>query len=80
MAQLTIVRRPRVKEEINFSNLYSDERMSFEVSELLVSFGSTHVRTVIVYRPPHSEYHLITTGVFFHEFAEYLESVVMSSN
>ena len=47
---------------------------------MLVSFGSTPVRTVIVYRPPHSEDHQITTGVFFHEFAEYLESVVMSSD
>ena len=69
-----------MKEEINFSNLYSDERASFEVSELLVSSGSTRVCTVIVYRPPHSEDHPITTGVFFHEFAEYLESVVMSSD
>ena len=66
-----------MKEEINFN---SDEKTSFEVSELLVSFGSTHVRTVIVYRPPHLENHPITTSVFFHEFAEYLESVVMSSD
>ena len=69
-----------MKEEINVSNLYCDEKTSFEVSELLVSFGSTHVRTVIVYRPPHSKDHPITTGVFFHGFAEYLESVVMSSD
>ena len=58
-----------MKEEINFN---SDEKTSFEVSELLVSFGSTHMRTVIVYRPQHLEHHPITTGVFFHEFAELL--------
>ena len=52
----------------------------FEVSEFLVSFGSTLMGTVIVYRPPYSEDHPITTGVFFHEFTEYLESVVMSSD
>ena len=69
-----------MKEEINFINLYSDEKRSFEVPELLVRFSSTHVRTVIVYRPPHSEDHPITTGVFSHEFAEYLESVVMFSD
>ena len=69
-----------VKEGINDSNVYSDENTSFEVSEWLVSFGPTHVRTVIAYRLPYSEDHPITAGVFFHEFAEYLESVVMSRN
>ena len=69
-----------VKEGINDSNAYSDEKTSFEVSEWLVSFGPTHARTVIVYRLPYSEDHPITAGVFFHEFAEYLESVVMSRN
>ena len=69
-----------VKEGINVSNVYSDEKTSFEVSEWLVSFGSTRVRIVIVYRPPYSEDHPITAGVFFHEFAEYLEFVVMSSD
>ena len=33
-----------------------------------------------MYRPPYSEDHSITAGVFFHEFAEYLESVIMSSD
>lgn len=69
-----------VKEGINVSNVYSDEKTSFEVSEWLVSFGPTRVRTFIVYRPPFSEDHLITAGVLFHEFAEYLESVVMFSD
>ena len=69
-----------VKEGINVSNVYSDEKTSFEVSEWLVSFGSTRVRTVIVYRPPYSEDHPINAGVFFREFAEYLESIAMSSD
>ena len=55
-------------------------KMSFEVSEWLVSFGSTRVSTVIVYRPPYSEDHPITAGFFFHKFAEYLKSLVMSSD
>ena len=69
-----------MKERINVSNVYSEEKTSFEVSEWLVSFGPTRVRTVIMYRPPYSEDHSITAGVFFHEFAEYLESVIMSSD
>ena len=87
-AQLTLIRCPRpghrdgitallVEEEINVSNVYSDEKTSFKVSKLLVSFGSTQVRTVIVHGLPYSEDHPITTGFFFHQFAEYLESVVM---
>jgi len=67
-----------VKEEINVSNVSSNEKTSFDVPEWLVSFGSAPVCTVTVYRPPYSEDHPITTGAFFHEFAEYLESVVMS--
>ena len=50
-----------VKEGINVSTVYSDEKTSFEVSEWLVSFGSTRVRAVIVYRPPYSEDHLAFT-------------------
>ena len=69
-----------VKEGINVSSVYSDEKTSFEVSEWLVSFGPTRVRTVIVYRPPYSDDHPISAGVFFHEFAEYLESVVLPSD
>ena len=37
-------------------------------------------QSVILYRPPYSEDHPITAGIFFHEFAEYLRSLVMSSN
>ena len=69
-----------VNEGINVSNVYSDEETLFEVSEWLVSFGPTRVRTVIAYRPPCSEDHPITAGIFFHEIDEYLESVVMSSD
>ena len=32
-----------------------------------------------MYRPPYSLTHPVTTGVFFMEFAEYLESVILSS-
>ena len=52
----------------------------FEVSEWLLSSGPTRLLIVIVCRPPYSEDHPITAGVFFLEFAEYLESVFMSSD
>ena len=67
-----------VKEYINVRNVSYDEKTSFEASEWLDSFRSTPVHSLIVYRPPYSEDYPITAGVFFHKFAEYLESVVMS--
>ena len=35
------------------------------------------VRVVIVYRPTYSADHPVSTSVFFHEFSDYLESLVM---
>ena len=37
------------------------------------------VRVVIVYRPKYSADHPVNTSVFFHEFSDYLESLVMSN-
>ena len=49
---------------INVRNVSSDEKTSFEASEWLDSFRSTPAHTLIVYRPPYSEDHPITAGVF----------------
>lgn len=85
----TLVNCPRVgregggtalfyREELDVRKVMSDEKTSFEVSEWLIGVGSTQLRAVIVYRPPYSEDHPVTPSVFFREFADYLESVVMS--
>ena len=39
---------------------------------------SLQLRLVIVYRPPYSAAHPITSSTFFPEFSEYLESLVLS--
>ena len=57
--------------------MFSADRSSFEVSEWLVKFGTVRLRVVIVYRPTYSADHPVTTSVFFHEFSDYLESLVM---
>ena len=42
-----------------------------------MEFGTVRLRVVIVHRPTYSADHLVTTSVFFHEFSDYIESLVM---
>ncbi len=56
------------------------ERQSFEYSEWKITSGSRRVNLIIVYRPPYSVAHPVTSAVFFVEFAEYLESIVLSAD
>ena len=62
---------------LDANKVFSAERSSFEVSEWLVEFGTVRLRVVIVYRPTYSADHPVTTSVFFYEFSDYLESLVM---
>ena len=39
---------------------------------------SLQLRLVVVYRPPYSAAHPVTSSTFFPEFSEYLESLVLS--
>ena len=59
------------------TKVFSAERSSFEVSEWLVVFGTGRLRVFIVYRPKYSADHPVTTGVFFHEISDYLDSLAM---
>ena len=56
------------------------EFQSFEYSEWKITSGSPRVHLIIVYRPPYSEAHPITTSVFLTEFADYLESTVLCTD
>ena len=51
-----------------------------EYSEWKVTSGSRRVNLIIMYRPPYSAAHPVTSAVFFVEFAEYLESIVLSAD
>ena len=53
------------------------QKDSFEFSEWIVTSSSHNVRIVIVYRPPYSEDHKVSTSVFFDEFSDYLESLLL---
>jgi len=50
---------------------------SFEISEWKVTSGSLRIHLIVVYRPPYSEAHPITTSTFLAEFADYLESILL---
>ena len=56
----------------------SEQLRSFEHSEWIIKHGNYAFRLVIIYRPPYSSNHPITTSLFLTEFTTYLESIVLS--
>ena len=52
---------------------------TFEYSEWIIVSGSARLRLVVIYRPPYSSNHPRTVGTLVTEFAEFLESVVMTA-
>ena len=54
------------------------EKSSFEFSEWTVTTASNFIRLVIIYRPPYSDKRKIPTTIFYREFSDYLESVLLS--
>ena len=66
------------RESVNVRRLSAGEKTSFEFSEYMIDGLSLQLRLVIVYRPPYSAAHPITSSTFFPEFSEYLESLVLS--
>ena len=47
--------------------------------QLIVSSGTFKVRVAVSYRPPYSPAHPVTTTTFFTNFADYLETLILSS-
>ena len=68
------------KNNLMVSKVTGGEHQSFEYSEWKVTSGSRRVNLIIMYRPPYSAAHPVTSAVFFVEFAEYLESIVLSAD
>ena len=66
------------RESLNVRRLSTCEKTSFEFSEYKIGGLSLQLRLVIVYRPPYSAAHPVTSSTFFPEFSEYLESLVPS--
>ena len=64
---------------LNVQKIAANELRSFEYLELIVSSGTFKVRLVILYRPPYSPSHPVTTSTFFADFADYLETLILSA-
>ena len=53
-------------------------KRSFVFSEWFVTTSSHKLRIVMLYRPPYSSEHNVPMSVFFNEFSNYLESLLLS--
>ena len=51
---------------------------SIEYSEWIVKCSSHWLQLAIVYRPPYSANHRVTTSTFPEEFATYLNNIILS--
>ena len=54
----------------------ASELRSFEYSQWDIKSKTEWIQLIIIYRTPYSEVHLVTTGVSFEEFSDFLESTV----
>ena len=67
------------RDSLHVKRIDGGEHESFEFSEWMVSGRSIKkLRVVIIYRPPCSEGHPVTVPTFCSEFANYMESILLS--
>ena len=66
------------KDSLTVSMAEGKEMKSFEYSEWNVCIHKRNIKLVALYRPPYSEAHPVLPNIFFEEFSNYLETIVMS--
>ena len=71
---LGIVYRSPLKLQIHKSG----ELNSFEFASCLIKHDQACISTHIIYRPPYSSAHPVSTAIFFEEFGEYLSEAVQT--
>ena len=60
-----------IRENLHASRVDAGERTSFEFSHWMVEFQSRKLQIIIIYRPPYSSNHPVTTNVFFADFSSF---------
>ena len=65
------------RDSLKVSLVDGKENKSFEFSEWTVKVHDRSMTYVIVYRPPYSSLHPVSISVFFDEFSQFLENVVV---
>ena len=66
------------RDSLRVKNVDVGEKSSFEFSEWTVTTVSNCIGLFKIYRPPYSDKRKVPTTVFFREFSDYLESVLLS--
>ena len=66
------------RDSLRVKKVEAGEKSSFEFSEWTVTTVSNCIRLFIIYRPPYSDKRKLPTTVFFREYSDYLESVLLS--
>lgn len=72
---LALIHRSNIQTQL----IQAGEKQSFEFAEWKLDIKSCSFKThvILIYRPPYSTNHPVTTRVFFSEFTEFLELVVL---
>ena len=66
------------RNSLTVKKIDAGEKTSFEFSEWTVQSASHHLRIIVIYRQPYSDEHRVTTSTFFAEFADYVETILLS--
>ena len=56
------------------------ELQSFEYSKWSIRAGTQRLKLIIIYRPPYSVNHPVSTAVFFTEFSSFIESALLCTD
>ena len=67
------------RSSLSVTEVISGTKPSFEFAEYIVSDKNSTIRLVIVYRPPYSDAHPVTICSFLDDFADYLESIILTT-
>ena len=70
------------KSTLSLVKVAAGEKTSFQFVEYTISSdlrsGADKIKLLVIYRPPYSTAHRVTVTTFFDEFANYLESIILS--
>ena len=66
------------RDSLRVNKVEAGEKSSFEFSEWTVTTVSNCIHFFMIYRPPYSDKRKVPTTVFFRDFSDYLESVLLS--
>ena len=66
------------RNSLTVKKIDAGEKTSFEFSEWTVQSASHNLRIIVIYRPPYSDVHKVPMSTFFAEFADYVETILLS--